>query len=81
MITILQTTVTGDEIINHKLTHVHREASLFEVSRVMRKSGRMELLVTDEVDGKLVPLGLVSANDIVMHVIAAGLDPTRVDRR
>ena len=76
MITIPQTAVAGGKIINHELTHVHREASVFEASRVMRKSGRTELLVTDEVDGKLVPLGLVTANDIVMHVIAAGLDPT-----
>lgn len=75
MIMIPQNAVVGSKILNHSLTQVHRETNVFETSKLMRKAGAMELLVTDEADGKLVPLGLVSASDIVMHVIATGLDP------
>ena len=75
MITILQSSVKAGEIINHKLTHVDRDASVLEASKLMRKSGTTELLVTAEADGRLLPLGILSASDIVTRVIAAGLDP------
>jgi len=75
MITIQQTNITSGEIINHKLTHVDREASVLEACKLMRKSGTTELLVTEEAQGILLPLGILNANDIVTHVIAAELDP------
>jgi CBS domain-containing protein len=75
MITIQQTDVTGNEIRSRKLTHVDREASVLATSMLMRKSGASELLVTGKTDGKLYPLGIVTANDIVTRVVAAGLDP------
>ena len=75
MITILDTEVTGSEIMSGKLTHVDREASVVAASVLMRKSGATELLVTRKTDGRLYPLGIVTANDIVTRVIAAGLDP------
>ena len=75
MLTIPQTDVTGDEITSHKLTHVDREASVLDASKLMRKSGTTELLVTSEANGALLPLGILTANDIVTRVIAAELDP------
>jgi CBS domain-containing protein len=75
MITIPQTEVTDGEIVSHKLTHVDRDASVLEASKLMRKAGTTELLVTGKAHGKLLPLGLLTANDIVTRVIAAGLDP------
>jgi CBS domain-containing protein len=75
MITILNTEVTGSEILSQQLTHVDREASVVAASVLMRKSGATELLVTGKTDGKLYPLGIVTASDIVTRVIAAGLDP------
>jgi len=75
MITILKPTVMGGEIISHKLTHIDREMSVLEACKLMRKSGTTELLVTDEAKGMLFPLGILTANDIVTHVIAAELDP------
>jgi CBS domain-containing protein len=75
MLTIPQTDVTGDEITSHKLTHVDREASVLDASRLMRKAGTTELLVTGKANGMLLPLGMVTANDIVTRVVAAGLDP------
>src|SRR5471030_2142150 len=75
MIMIPQTNVTSGEIINYKLTHVDRAASVLEASKLMRKSGTAELLVTGEANGTLLPLGILTANDIVTRVIAAELDP------
>ena len=72
---ILQASDQGDDIINHKLAHVDREASVLEASKLMRKSGTTELLVVDNANGTLLPLGIVTANDIVTRVIAVDLDP------
>ena len=58
-----------------KVPYVDRELSVLETSRLMRSSGAAELLVTVEAGGTLVPLGIVSAHDIVTRIVAAGLDP------
>jgi CBS domain-containing protein len=42
----------------------------------MRKSGAEELLVTDGAEGTLLPVGVVTAHDIVTRVVATGLDPS-----
>lgn len=75
MITILDTDIMGDQIMNHKVTHVDREASVFEACKLMQKFHTTELLVTAEANGMLLPLGLLTAKDIVTLVIAAELDP------
>jgi len=75
MIKIQRTNITNGDIVNHKLTHVDREASVLEASKLMRKSGTTELLVTVEADGVLRPLGILTAKDIVTRVIATELDP------
>jgi len=48
---------------------------VLEASKLMRKSGTTELLVTGVANGMLLPIGIVTANDIVTRVIATGLDP------
>lgn len=75
MIMLMETRLMAGEISAHKLTHVDRETSVLEASKLMRKSGTTELLVTDQAGGVLLPLGIVTANDIVTRVIAAELDP------
>jgi CBS domain-containing protein len=41
----------------------------------MRSYQTSEVVVTDQPQGMLVPVGIVSAQDIVTRVIASGLDP------
>lgn len=65
----------ASEANNPKLTYVDRELSILEVSRLMRNCGAEELLVTDQTQGELVPIGIVTARDIVTRIVAAGLDP------
>lgn len=59
----------------YKLTHVDREASVLQASRLMRKAGASELLLIDKSGGGPFVFGTLTANDIVTRVIAAGLDP------
>jgi CBS domain-containing protein len=58
-----------------ELTHIDREASVLEASKLMRTSGATELLVVDKAHGAIFSFGIVTATDIVTRVIAAGLDP------
>jgi CBS domain-containing protein len=58
-----------------ELTHIDREASVLEASKLMRTSGTTELLVVDKAKGVTFAFGIVTATDIVTRVIAAELDP------
>lgn len=75
MIMIRQSKLEASEILSRKLTQVDREASVLDASKLMRKSGSSELLVTGEINGMLHPFGIVTANDIVTRVIATELNP------
>jgi hypothetical protein len=56
------------------MVHIDREVSVLEASRVMRCRRVDVLLVTDPGEGAVVPLGVVTARDIVSRVLATGLD-------
>lgn len=75
MIMIPQSGLEANEILSQKLTQVDRDASVLDASKLMRKSGTSELLVTGKIDGMLRPFGIVTANDIVTRVIATELNP------
>jgi CBS domain-containing protein len=57
---------------------VNREATLEAASRLMREHDIEELVVADRKDGAGMPMGFISARDIVMRVVALGLDPAVV---
>lgn len=44
-------------------------------AKVMREARTDEVLVTQRIAGCLVPAGIVSARDIVVHVLGVELDP------
>ncbi len=71
----LQDADLASEILKNRLTHVDREVSVVEASKLMRKSGATQLLVTGDSNGTFLAIGIVTANDIVTRVIAAELDP------
>jgi CBS domain containing-hemolysin-like protein len=70
------TDAPGLELSKRRLAYVDRELSILEASRLMRTSGAAELLVTDPAEGRLLPVGVVTARDIVTRVVAAELDPS-----
>ena len=60
------------------LVCVDREASIEAAARLMRGHGVDELVVTELQESVRMPLGFISAKDIVMRVVALGLDPAVV---
>jgi CBS domain-containing protein len=54
---------------------IDRDASVAAASRLMREESRGDLVVTERQGGVSVPVGVISARDIVTRVVALGLDP------
>jgi CBS domain-containing protein len=52
-----------------------REESVQGAAFLMRKHHVGDLVVVDEPDGERIPIGIVTDRDIVVSVIALGLDP------
>jgi CBS domain-containing protein len=57
---------------------VTRDASAAEAARLMRKSHVGVVVVVDESDGGAMPCGIITDRDIVVGVVAQGLDPAQV---
>ena len=55
-----------------------REASILEAATLMRKHHIGAVLVIDRVDDGVIPAGLLTDRDIVVEIVAAGLEPGAV---
>ena len=55
-----------------------RGASAGEAARLMRKGHVGDVVVVEEVDGRPIPRGIVTDRDIVVSVVAKGLDPESI---
>jgi len=51
-----------------------RETSIPEAAQLMRRYHVGDLVVVDEIDGKRVPVGIVTDRDIVIEIISQSLD-------
>jgi CBS domain-containing protein len=54
-----------------------RDAGILEAARLMRQHHTGDLIVVDDPDGDRVPVGIVTDRDIVVEVLANGLDLTK----
>jgi CBS domain-containing protein len=54
---------------------VDQDTTILNASRLMRIYETEQLVVTQRPGDARVPLGIVSAHDIVTRIVAAGLDP------
>jgi CBS domain-containing protein len=52
-----------------------RDTSAAEAARLMRNAHAGDVVVVDEPDGRRIPCGIVTDRDIVVSVVAKGLDP------
>ena len=52
-----------------------RDASAAEAARLMRNGHVGDVVVVDDLDGRRIPCGIVTDRDIVVSVVAKGLDP------
>ena len=58
------------EICNREVVVAERTTTIVEAARLMRRYHVGDLVVVDEVQGRRVPVGLVTDRDLVVEVIA-----------
>jgi CBS domain-containing protein len=62
------------DICTRNVVHIRDGASLREAAEAMRKRHVGALVVVDQPNGELVPVGMITDRDIVVSVIAPGVD-------
>lgn len=66
------------EICNRKVVVMQAEETIAGAAKLMRDQHVGSVLIVDEQDGKRVPVGIVTDRDLVVEVIAPGLDPDAI---
>lgn len=62
------------EFCNREVVYATRKTSLPEAAQLMRRYHVGDLVVVDEIDGKRVPVGIVTDRDMVIEIISQSLD-------
>jgi len=63
------------EICNREVVITEKSLSVVEAARLMRTHHVGDLVVTEEINGRKRPVGIVTDRDIVVEVVAAGVNP------
>jgi CBS domain-containing protein len=63
------------EICNREVVVATRDTPVAEVARLMREHHVGDVVVVMEEGGQRTPLGIVTDRDVVVEVVAPGLDP------
>lgn len=63
------------EICTSQTIHCQRELTVQQAALLMRNNHVGDLIVVEQPNGERVPVGIVTDRDIVVSVIALGLDP------
>jgi len=63
---------------NRNVICATRDTTIAEAAALMRKSHVGDAIIVDESAGGRRPVGIVTDRDIVIEVVAAGLDPAQV---
>lgn len=67
------------EFTNRAVITAAREVTAGEAARLMRRQHVGSLVVVDEmIGGKRVPVGIVTDRDLVVEIMATGLDPSTI---
>lgn len=67
--------LTAGDICKRKVTVGYKQTSLVAAAQLMREDHVGSLVVVDNVNGSRQVQGLITDRDIVMSVVATGLDP------
>lgn len=62
------------DICTRSIVHVEKSTSVREAAECMRKRHVGSLVVTDRPNGERIPVGIITDRDIVVAVVAAGVD-------
>ncbi|GBL45398.1 inosine-5'-monophosphate dehydrogenase [Sulfuriferula multivorans] len=63
------------ELCNREVIIVAPETTIGEAARLMRQHHVGDVVVVTEKDGRRKPVGIVTDRDVVVEVVATGLDP------
>ena len=66
--------MTIGKICNRNVVCATRETTVVEAANLMRRHHIGDLVVVDESNGRRLPVGIVTDRDIVVEVVAPGLD-------
>lgn len=66
------------EICTRTVVTCGRDASVFELAQRMREHHVGSVVVVDERDGRSIPVGIVTDRDLVVEVMARGVDPSNL---
>ncbi len=67
--------MTIGEICTRKVVIGSRGTSIHEAAKLMREYHAGDLVVTDELGDRRTPVGIVTDRDIVIEILAEGLNP------
>lgn len=63
------------DICTRDAVHIRAAATVREAAESMRKHHVGALVVVDQPNGERIPIGMITDRDIVVSVVAAGVDP------
>lgn len=63
------------EICNREVVFVLRQTPVDEAARLMREHHVGDVVVVTDENGRRKPIGIVTDRDVMVEVVAAGLDP------
>jgi CBS domain-containing protein len=66
------------EVCTRDVVHCRRATSVAEVAKLMRNHHVGDVIVVDAVENGVVPVGIVTDRDLVVEVLAQGVDPDSV---
>ena len=62
------------EVCNREVVIMHRDNTAFEAAQLMRQHHVGDVVIVEERQGERVPVGIVTDRDIVVEIMAAGVD-------
>lgn len=63
------------EICNKEVVTASTEVSVLDAAELMRHNHVGTVIVVEQRDGRTLPVGIVTDRDIVLEIVAPGLDP------
>jgi CBS domain-containing protein len=64
------------EICNREVVIVHRDNTVLEAAQLMRQHHVGDVVIIEEREGAKVPVGIVTDRDLVVEIMALGVDQT-----
>ncbi len=66
------------EICSRDVVYIEKNESIFKAAQLMRQCHVGDVVITEVREGKLIPIAMLTDRDIVIEVLAEGLEPKEV---